>query len=158
MRCTRARNLISADLDGELDAVRSEDMRAHLEACAACRTFAAGLDGLGQDLDMLASAEQIEPRWGFAERVAARIENEPTQGVGFGSWAEFLRPAPVGLALVSFGVGVLLAVLAEAAPSTETAGVVGDDPMAALLGEYDQTDADRPVEDRLLELLTDEEE
>ena len=30
--------------------------------------------------------------------------------------------------------------------------------MAALLNEYEQTDADRPVEDRLLELLTDEEE
>ena len=72
MRCTRAQKLISADLDGELDAVRSDGVRDHLEACAACRTFAAGLEGLGDDLGLLASVEPVEPRWGFAERVAAR--------------------------------------------------------------------------------------
>lgn len=158
MRCTRARKLISADLDGELDAVGSAGVRAHLGACAACRTFASGLQGLGQELELLASAEPVEPRWGFAERVIARIENEPAPGVGFGSWGEFLRPAPVGLALVSFGIGVLLSVLADAAPSAEPVTAARDDPMAALLGEYDRTEADRPVEDRLLELLADEEE
>ncbi|MCH7813884.1 MAG: hypothetical protein IID40_07670 [Planctomycetes bacterium] len=59
---------------------------------------------------------------------------------------------------MSFGVGVLLSVLAEAAPSAQPVTVIGDDPMAALLGEYDQTEADRPVEDRLLELLANVEE
>jgi len=44
--CTRAREFVSRDLDGELSELERVGLRTHLAACASCASFAAATTGI----------------------------------------------------------------------------------------------------------------
>ncbi|MGH7249247.1 MAG: anti-sigma factor family protein, partial [Pseudomonadota bacterium] len=48
MSCDEIRELLSAYIDGELDAARSLEVERHLEGCAACEAVSARLRDLGE--------------------------------------------------------------------------------------------------------------
>ncbi len=146
MRCGRAQRWISARLDGELDARRRERVQAHLASCAPCRAFATYLNGLGEALD---SASVGEPRWGFLNRVAARIaEVGPDAAL-----PRLMRPAPVGVSLAAFCAGVALVLLANGETRSENGR--RPDAMALLADSYlgTTTPAALEPEDELIDLL-----
>ena len=106
MRCGRAQRWISAQLDGELDAKRIRRVQAHLVSCEPCRAFETDLSGLGATLD---AASVAEPRWGYLDRVAARIADVDPEA----ALPRILRPAPVGVSVAAFCAGVALVMLAN---------------------------------------------
>lgn len=46
MECDLAREVLSADLDGESDALTTRTARRHIESCASCRAWVAGVEQL----------------------------------------------------------------------------------------------------------------
>jgi hypothetical protein len=62
---------LSAYLDGEIDAVARERVRAHLDACADCRAELEALEELGQ---VLRDTPPHEPEASYWERFADRVE------------------------------------------------------------------------------------
>ena len=58
-RCDRAREQVSALLDGELSELEEADLRLHLEDCAACRTYHAGAVAISGSL-RAAPLEQLD--------------------------------------------------------------------------------------------------
>ena len=153
MRCGKARQWISAKLDGELDAVRGQLLEAHLADCAQCRTFADDLAALDGSLDLLSAPEPWE---GFTGRVMSQLESEQPVAAAAGGWREFLRPAPLGLSAAGFALGVLLATLAGA--ELQANGANGDAGTTAQAGAYFTTLSADAVEERLLTLLPEREE
>ena len=148
MRCGKAQKLISARLDGKLDAARDEAVGKHVAACARCRAFAADLAMIPEELDSLSVPE---PRWGFTGRLMARLP-ERQSDYGFArSWLDFLRPAPMGLGAAAFCLGVVLVVLAGGGLSVPSAGV--ESGVAVLAADYFDTLSEDAVEERLLDLL-----
>ena len=153
MRCRKAQRLISAGLDGELDAVRQRALEGHLGACGKCRAFAADLNASGEMLDGWAAPE---PRWGFAGRTLAPIADlQPGQAPSRG-WFDFLRPAPLGLGAAAFGFGVALAVLANGEPIPEAR--VPEQGLEALASDYMDPLGDDTIETSLLALLPETED
>lgn len=144
MRCSRARKLLSAAYDGELRADRRVSIDRHLAGCSACRQFEADLLDLAAGLDCLAVPE---PRWGFTERLVARLAEQNTGSAESGGWLGFLRPAPVGVGAVAFSLGVLLTILvnsetngdgvsegaARESETTEYVTMITEDPMGQLM-------------------------
>ena len=153
MRCGKARQWISAKLDGELDAARRQLLEAHLADCAQCRAFAAELAGLDGSLDLLSAPEPPE---GFTGRVLSELGNEQPVAAAAGGWHEFLRPAPLGLSAAAFVLGVLLATLAGT--ELQANGANGDAGTTAQAGGYFTTLSADAVEERLLTLLPETEE
>ena len=68
MTCDEARALLDADLDRELEPVRSAELGRHLAQCAACRARAAALAALRDAIR--SKVEQPEP----SELLLARLE------------------------------------------------------------------------------------
>ena len=153
MRCRKAQRMISARLDGELDEAGDRAVREHLSGCAKCRAFASDLERCVEGLDLF---EVPEHRWGFTERVMARLPKERA-GVGLlerllGS----LRPAAMGLGVAAFCLGaVLTALVSQEAQNGVAAVEQGTD---ALAGDYFTTLAEVSVDEQLLALLLDTEE
>jgi len=92
MHCTKGRQLIHADLDGELDDSARAVLEAHTAECAECARLAAALGALVGGLEtMEAVAEPAD----FTDEVMARIKVTRTRrrlemalpwvGVGLGS-------------------------------------------------------------------------
>jgi anti-sigma factor RsiW len=148
MRCGKVQKLISARLDGRLDAARDEAVRRHIAECAQCRAFAADLATIPEALDSLSAPE---PRWGFTGRLMARLP-ERQSGAGFArSWLDLLRPAPVGLGAAAFGLGVALVVLASDSLNVPEPGT--ENGVAVLAADYFDTLSEDALEERLLDLL-----
>ena len=116
MRCKKAQRLISTALDGELDPQRNQALQTHLTACEACRRAATGFQQLGRTLD---TAHAAEPRWGFAERLAARIaDSERPSTARSGSWIRGRLPA-LAAGTAAFGAGAALVILANGNPDDQ---------------------------------------
>jgi hypothetical protein len=49
------------------------DLQTHLQGCEACRSLAAGWQGVQSDLE---STDEVEPRTGFTDRWEARLQGE----------------------------------------------------------------------------------
>ncbi len=148
MRCGKAQRLISAGLDGELAEAGVRAVKEHAAACTKCREFAADLARLSEGLDSLTVSE---PRWGFADRLLARLPQPQSGHAATGGWPALLRPAPLGLAAAAFCFGVVLTLLvtgdraADASPPQSGVEVQAGDYLAAL--------SEDAVEERLLALL-----
>jgi Putative zinc-finger len=72
VRCERARQWTSLRLDGELSALEAELLDRHLDACAACRTFAARVASAAE---LLRSAPSELPARRF------EVPAAPTRGI-----------------------------------------------------------------------------
>ncbi len=149
MRCGRARQSISARVDGELDECRTAALDAHLAGCATCRAFASNVEGLAAKLDAF---DAPEPRWGFTERVMARLPNRETPIEASSGWVGKLRPVPVGLGVAAFSFGVMLTVLANGSSLVDNA--TGDADLRVIAGDYFETVSADAVDEQLLALLT----
>ena len=107
MNCEQLRNRL---MDGGA-APLAEGGRNHLERCDGCRRFAARLQSARRF--MREHHGGVEPDGAFAARVAARLERDPAEMLGWA--ASRLLPATLALVLV-------LAWFAfRAGPATETA-------------------------------------
>lgn len=148
MRCGKAQCLLSVSLDGELDSRREESLRAHLESCPDCRTFAAGIGRLSVELD---AATAMEPRVGFAGRVMARIEDIEPGIERAGVWLRLLRPVPVSVGVAAFCAGMSLVVLANG--SAEADVYRASDAVTLLADSYLGTTTTPGLEDELANLL-----
>jgi anti-sigma factor RsiW len=88
MNCTSVRNLLSAYLDSELPGSEMQQVRAHLEGCAACRAECDGLrevKSLLRRLPPCCAPEGMEQRLKAALRQAERplpVRVEPTVATG----------------------------------------------------------------------------
>lgn len=91
--CRRAREWVSAELDGELSTFERALLGDHLERCTSCRDFSRGVN-------RLTSALRAAPR-------------EPFEGVVIGRVRRQIRirvaPAAAAMAIVAVGLGSLLA-------------------------------------------------
>ena len=150
MRCSKVHRLISTHLDGEVDAVREKALAEHLAGCPECRGFAAEVAQVAERLDEVTAPE---PRWGFADRMLARLPL-PGSPVARRS-VDFLRPAPVGLGAAAFCFGVLLTVFVSGAP--ESNGAVSGQDLELLAGDYFTTLSEISIDEQLLALLGDAE-
>ncbi len=116
MRCGKAQRLISIALDGELDPERDQALRAHLTGCGECRRVATSFQQLGRALDV---AHAAEPKWGFAERLAARIANsEQPPTARFVPWLRGRLPA-LAAGTAAFCAGAALVILANGNPTDQ---------------------------------------
>jgi anti-sigma factor RsiW len=69
---------LSAYLDGELDEIQRQEIKAHLKTCEHCRELAAELTEVTQSLDMV---ESLEPDPFFAAEVKKKVLSEkPVEG------------------------------------------------------------------------------
>ena len=144
MRCGKAQRWISANHDGELDAERLKTVQRHLASCGRCRAYAADLGGLG---DVLDSVSVVEPRWGYENRLAARIANvEPDSGR-----SRWVRPWPVGIGAAAFSAGVALVIVANG--DTPTGNPPRTDAVALLADSYLGTTTQAALEDELINLM-----
>jgi len=157
MRCGIAKRWISASLDGELDEQRQQALTAHLASCQRCRAFAASFGALGETLN---SSPVEDPRWGFAGRVMARIDDvepssEPRRSA-VPTWLRALRPAPVGVGAAAFCAGVALVIVANGQAETET--WQRGDVVAALAEDYLGIESQPNLGDELGAILPESEE
>jgi hypothetical protein len=67
MNCSRAQELFSDHLDGTQDRLLASELAAHLAACSECRELR---DALGQVVDTLRGAPEMDAPAGLAERAA----------------------------------------------------------------------------------------
>ena len=74
MRCSKARKQLSAYLDGELQARRAAEVRAHLQSCERCTREAEQVRTVWRLLD---HAEELEPSRHFATRFWQRVRRAP---------------------------------------------------------------------------------
>jgi predicted anti-sigma-YlaC factor YlaD len=126
--CTKAREAVSARLDGELSELDGHRLDQHLAACAACRAWAAGATAVALELR---TAEPVPaPDAVFVPHRRRRVA-APLAGVA----AALLIAAATGS---SFLVGHLVGARAGHAPtrSTTAASTTGLDPgLVAMLNE-----------------------
>lgn len=73
--CRRARPLLSAYADGELDLQQHREVRQHLPECAACRAELAAMDEVGGLLRETAQGRSLEMA-GLADAVVSRVSAE----------------------------------------------------------------------------------
>jgi len=113
--CDQFREILGAWRDGELGQADANAVRAHIEACSACREELRQLDKLDSSLKSFLASQPpaaFEPLWRQVER---RIVEKRSWRV---EWTERLRafcgrpnlawgiPALIGLALVLYSLGV----------------------------------------------------
>jgi len=157
MRCGTAKRWISATLDGELDDQRQQALTAHLASCRRCRAFAVRLSSLDETLD---SSRVEDPRWGFADRVMARIDDVGPSTVPVTSllpaWFRVLRPAPIGVGAAAFCAGAALVMVANGQAQTET--WQRGDVVAALAEDYLGIESQPMLGDELGAILPESEE
>jgi anti-sigma factor RsiW len=147
-----AKRWISASLDGELDESKEQALKVHLASCLRCRAFATRLSTLEESLDSVSAADL---RWGFADRVMARIvEAQPTKksaGSLVPLWVRWLRPAPIGVGAAAFCAGAALVILANG--QSEANVWQRGDVVAALADNYLGIETQPMLEEELVNLL-----
>jgi anti-sigma factor RsiW len=155
MRCHKVRKWTSLRIDGELDANRCTAVDRHLSTCDACRAFADALPQLSHALDRV---EAPQARWGFTDRVMARLPDEQPEGMRLPGWLEFLRPAPVGLAAVAFGLGVAVTVSLNGTNGDLSANGEQQDPVVQeVAGDYADVFAEASIQQDLWTLFSEAE-
>jgi anti-sigma factor RsiW len=166
MSCSEIRPLLSARLDGELDAARAEPVSAHLASCPACRAYLADLAELS---DRLRAGRQVELPAGLGERIVAAAHARrfaaPLRRPRLQLW--FVRAAAVAAGFAGYWLGYhgvvasflrvqarspavaaqVESLLHETAAALAGHGLVGSDEFVVL---------DRRPEARLLQELTPE--
>ena len=156
MRCGKAQKLISVQVDGELDERRCKAIERHLSSCEACRTFAAELTQLVNALDQV---EAAEPRWGFADRVLARLPAEEPAASPVQRLLGLLRPAPLGVGTAAFCLGIGTTLLMNGANGETAADAIASDPVIeAVAGDYAIVYAEASVQQQLWALLPETED
>ncbi len=105
MICEKAYELMSAKLDGALDAAQEEALRAHLEGCPDCKKLMDGMRGLDEKL---AGLREPAPE-GLKKGVLYRIDQatgkaKPAKRRRFGPGTAIGAVAAVLVLLVGFGV------------------------------------------------------
>ena len=156
MRCGKVQRLISAQADGELDDGRREAVERHLAVCDTCRAFAAGLARLAEKLDQV---EAPEPRWGFTDRVLARLPVEEPAASPIQWLIELLHPAPLGVGVAAFCLGVAATCSLNGANGETTANVATQDPVIEVVaGDYATVYAEASVQQQLWALLPETED
>lgn len=78
MKCRKARNLLSQNLDGRLSFEEERQLRQHMESCAAC---AAEYKGLRTTVDLVRALPQFKPQERFVEDLLERVRGLDEQGV-----------------------------------------------------------------------------
>ncbi|RJP42128.1 MAG: hypothetical protein C4547_00770 [Phycisphaerales bacterium] len=148
MRCRKAQRILSAGLDGEVSGRRSKAAGEHAQSCSACAAFAHDLARLGGALQAFRSPA---PSDGFTRRVMARLPRRQSGLDILQSWLELLRPAPLGVGVAAFclGVGLVLLTGGDSA-SADT----GDDALTGWTREYQEILAEVSMEERMLTLST----
>lgn len=124
MKCSQARQLLSACLDRDLTFEQEADLRAHLRSCSACAEEMAALERVQ---GLLQGLPETDPGDGFFAAVQARIAKAEAGGApepARPSFWESLRGLLDGAVLkpaagVAFGL-VLGFVLAQGFPGGET--------------------------------------
>src|SRR5262245_7042908 len=100
MDCDQALALLSARLDGELDAADAAALDAHLRDCPGCRAAEQGLRQDDADLRR-AFAPRREAAAAVAERVIARLPARPANGRRRLPWLPMLLSAAAGFLLAA---------------------------------------------------------
>lgn len=156
MRCAKVQKMISAWADGELSQHGVDFVERHLGACECCRDFAEDLAVVAGRLDQV---EAAEPRWGFTDRVLARLPADAADYAVFGGSLDLFRPAPIGLSLAAFLLGVCVTVLAsDANAETATNGDNGSTVIEDVAGDYEAVFEEASVNQQLWDLLTESED
>lgn len=136
--CTRAREAVSARLDGELNELEAHRLDQHLAGCAACRAFAAGASAVALELrtadPVPAPAELFVPH---RRRIAAPLAAAAAAAlIAVATGSSFLvghllgarsggSPAPATTAASTTGVDpAILAMLRERGSRTQTGRVI----------------------------------
>jgi predicted anti-sigma-YlaC factor YlaD len=117
MRCETCHDLLSADLDGELDEVDRPALDGHLEGCASCRAHAVRLASLNRSM-RVAPAEPVPD---LTAGILADHDRAASRGRGAQRLSQDLRWVLAGLGLVQ----VAIAVPAVLRPETEHLGHTG---------------------------------
>lgn len=102
MSCEEIWNLISAEMDGELQADDKPKLEAHLAECAACRSLREGFKLDDADLRR-AFVPRRKAALGVAERVASELRTAGRRSRG---WRSFLQLAAA--ACLGFSVALLI--------------------------------------------------
>src|SRR5262245_2252252 len=96
MRCEDARPLISAGLDGELDARSEAQMRAHVADCALC---SAEREAVAETMQWLRALPEVDPPAELRRRIGtALLEAEHAAGRSRFGFALPVRPGVPGWA------------------------------------------------------------
>jgi len=105
--CDRAAEMLSARLDGELDADEAALLEEHLGSCGDCRDLAERLEAV----DRTAALADIRPRPGLQGELEARIAGTARRGTrrGTGSGLRlFARLAVAALVLIALSLVILV--------------------------------------------------
>ncbi len=76
MRCDRAKEALSALLDGELTAAEADEVRAHLDGCPACR---AELDALRRLVAEVKTLPPVSAPRDLRRKIMARLDEAPAR-------------------------------------------------------------------------------
>jgi putative zinc finger protein len=113
MDCSRARELLSDQLDGSLDPLLARDLEAHLTECAECRALR---EALGEVVDALKSYPVLEPPVGLAERAAALALARPKAAAARRRWPDLGLPVGLQVLAAALALAVTGVVLLAAWP------------------------------------------
>lgn len=107
MKCSKAHELISPYIDGELSEGRKKGLEDHLNACKKCRMEVEGFQGLR---DLFVNTEKYEAPYGFHAKVMANVNTTKTGRLFWVPIPVRLAEAVMVLALVAAGImsGTLL--------------------------------------------------
>lgn len=94
MGCEYYRELISLELDGELEDAGRAALSAHLNECEDCRRYAAALREIAGGI-----AEEAEVPAGFADSVMAKLPKKKTNVISFRRWGSIAAAAVLAIAL-----------------------------------------------------------
>jgi len=138
VRCSDARELIEARIDGVLDAVRERELRSHLASCPECRHAHAVLSAIDSALDEVSVSQA--PPWLVGSTMSAIARRESSRetlervllwaagltagGFGVASVIRAVRIATVGTALTEAASRTAAAFPQPAVPNVETPGLL----------------------------------
>lgn len=118
MGCEYYRELISLELDGELEDAGRAALSAHLSECEDCRRYAAALREIAGGI-----AEEAEVPADFAESVMAKLPKKKKNVIPFRRWGSIAAAAVLAIAL---GGTVFAPKGKEAAMAAPMAPAAGD--------------------------------
>lgn len=109
MECKDVKDLLSLFQDGEMDNVRSEQIKSHLKSCSACQQEWRLLQQLEQEMKNL---PQVEPSLSFTATIMGRVKDRQKK-----SWLHLPSMVYSLVFLLFFVLGFYLT--KESAPTAE---------------------------------------
>ena len=80
MRCTKIEKWMSDRIDGELSLKKIKALEAHLEKCAACRSYAASVEKIHDEARSMGKQEASSAFWeGFESKLKANLDSPRRQ-------------------------------------------------------------------------------